>query len=188
MDRSGERQHVNVLQNSTDARLVTCLIAGRSDDYPSHRCCTPVWHSQTTKMAREEDAQAQAIAVPSKDPVKKDTKEEKEKVSFGDGKDIKEEKKDDDLSEEDLQLKNELEMLVDRLRVSSCMILLCLQEVLRPVIHAIPSVRAGIRQEFAQTCLRVLTIAHQNKHIFYDLSTQAPQVPKASLSRHENHL
>ncbi|UZJ54685.1 hypothetical protein CBS101457_004005 [Exobasidium rhododendri] len=69
-------------------------------------------------MAREEDAQAQSIAVPSEDPVKKEKKEEKEKVSFGDGKEIKADKKDDELSEEDLQLKNELEMLVDRLRES----------------------------------------------------------------------
>lgn len=71
-------------------------------------------------MAREEsDAQAQSIAVPSKDPVKKEQKEaHKEKTSFGDGKDVKAEKNDDELSEEDLQLKNELEMLAERLTVS----------------------------------------------------------------------
>lgn len=75
-------------------------------------------------MAREEDAQAQSIAVPSEDPKKKDKKEQVKDDKFGkpqengDGKDSKANKNDVELSEEDLQLKNELEMLVERLRVS----------------------------------------------------------------------
>lgn len=75
-------------------------------------------------MAREEDAQAQSISVPSEDPVKKDKKEEIKDDKFGkpqengDAKDAKANKNEVELSEEDLQLKTELEMLVERLRVS----------------------------------------------------------------------
>ncbi|PWN27804.1 putative RPN1-26S proteasome regulatory subunit [Jaminaea rosea] len=69
----------------------------------------------------DEDAAAQRIVVPSDDPVAKkkkdddvDVKDNKDKANgrIGkDGKPIKEE----EISEEDLQLKNELEMLVERL-------------------------------------------------------------------------
>lgn len=72
----------------------------------------------------DEDSAAQRIVVPSEDPVKKDAKAaEKGKATDKDGKplDAKAGKdgkpaKEDELSEEDLQLKNELEMLVDRLK------------------------------------------------------------------------
>lgn len=75
------------------------------------------------------DAQKQAIAVPSQDPAKKDKKDEEKNKQNGtvngdakgkegaDGKDSKKDKKEDELSEEDLQLKNELEMLTERLKV-----------------------------------------------------------------------
>lgn len=66
-------------------------------------------------MAREE--QEFAIQVPSTDPEKKTEKKQNDgKKANGDAHDAKKDKADDDLSEEDLQLKNELEMLVERLR------------------------------------------------------------------------
>ncbi|MCO5574673.1 hypothetical protein L7F22_028463 [Adiantum nelumboides] len=72
-------------------------------------------------MAREEDAQAQSISVPSEDPPKKEEKDGKNEdpkvVENGNGKEAND-KKDDELSEEDLQLKNELEMLVERLEAA----------------------------------------------------------------------
>lgn len=66
----------------------------------------------------DEDAAAQRIVVPSDDPVTKpsDKKEEQSKAGAK-GKDGKPQK-EDELSEEDMQLKNELEMLVDRLKES----------------------------------------------------------------------
>lgn len=70
----------------------------------------------------DEDAAAQRIVVPSEDPLTKVTDEKRnekhdaaEKV-LGKTKDGKPVKGEDELSEEDLQLKNELEMLVERLR------------------------------------------------------------------------
>lgn len=69
----------------------------------------------------DEDAAAQRIVVPSEDPVKKpdDNEKGKGKDAQVNGKSDKETSskpvKEDELSEEDLQLKNELEMLVERL-------------------------------------------------------------------------
>ncbi|MCO5602882.1 hypothetical protein L7F22_057021 [Adiantum nelumboides] len=73
------------------------------------------------------DAQKQTIAVPSEDPAKKDKKDEDKEAKVNgdakgkgsaDGADGKKDKKEDELSEEDLQLKNELEMLTERLKES----------------------------------------------------------------------
>lgn len=76
-------------------------------------------------MSRGEE-QGYAVQVPSEDPKKKDVeKKDAEKKENGDvkmngeaGQEKKENKNDDELSEEDLQLKNELEMLVERLSES----------------------------------------------------------------------
>lgn len=74
------------------------------------------------------DAQKQTIAVPSEDPAKKDKKDEDKEAKVNgdakgkgsaDGADGKKDKKEDELSEEDLQLKNELEMLTERLKVGA---------------------------------------------------------------------
>jgi 26S proteasome regulatory subunit N1 len=76
-------------------------------------------------MAKGEE-QAIAIKVPSEDPKKKDAKDGVNGKADGKDADVemngdaavdadKKDKKDDELSEEDLQLKNELEMLVERL-------------------------------------------------------------------------
>ncbi|CAO1614769.1 unnamed protein product [Sympodiomycopsis kandeliae] len=66
----------------------------------------------------DEDAAAQRIVVPSDDPVTKPKDKEQEDKDKGKsnakGKDGKP-NKEDELSEEDMQLKNELEMLVERL-------------------------------------------------------------------------
>lgn len=65
----------------------------------------------------DEDATAQRIVVPSEDPVTKPNGDKNDATSKSSGK-TKDGKplKEDELSEEDLQLKNELEMLVERLR------------------------------------------------------------------------
>ncbi|KZO98487.1 26S proteasome regulatory complex non-ATPase subcomplex Rpn1 subunit [Calocera viscosa TUFC12733] len=55
------------------------------------------------------------VVVPSEDPVKSKKEEEKEKEKLADGKDDNK-GEGEELSEEDLQLRNELEMLVERLR------------------------------------------------------------------------
>lgn len=76
-------------------------------------------------MARE-DAQEQSITVPAEDPKKAGDKDKATQdgkangVPAGEGKtkEGKSSTKEDELSEEDLQLKNELEMLVERLKVS----------------------------------------------------------------------
>ncbi|CAO1638167.1 unnamed protein product [Parajaminaea phylloscopi] len=70
----------------------------------------------------DEDAAAQRIVVPSEDPVSKPAEDQAkgkdgaEKAGSSKTKDGKPIKGEDELSEEDLQLKNELEMLVERLR------------------------------------------------------------------------
>ncbi len=67
----------------------------------------------------ERERATQSLMVPSEDPEKK----EKKHVNGKDVPDSKDDKKDaakkkeDELNEEDLQLKNELEMLVERLKV-----------------------------------------------------------------------
>ncbi|TFY81420.1 hypothetical protein EWM64_g2591, partial [Hericium alpestre] len=57
------------------------------------------------------------LAVPSKDAKRKEKKEQKEqKAGEANGKLIPETKEGEELSEEDQQLKGELEMLVERLK------------------------------------------------------------------------
>jgi len=87
-------------------------------------------------MARDPtQAGESSITVPSEDPKKKqvdDKKNQNQKdSSTSTDKDAststdKKDKKDDELSEEDLQLKNELEMLVERLKVSDLLLPLLL--------------------------------------------------------------
>jgi len=66
-------------------------------------------------MENQDERVTYDIVVPSEDPEpRKDAK--KEEVLKGQEVTDKADGKDDDISEEDLQLKNELEMLVERLR------------------------------------------------------------------------
>jgi 26S proteasome regulatory subunit N1 len=77
-------------------------------------------------MSEQRERATQSIMVLSEDPAKKD---DKQKGKEGDGdkavngsatqdeKNKSAKKKEDELNEEDLQLKNELEMLVERLKV-----------------------------------------------------------------------
>ena len=84
-------------------------------------------------MAGERERASQSILVPSEDPQQSKDKDGKEAAGkqpngttttdTGGTNDSKQsaaaKKKQDELNEEDLQLKNELEMLVERLKVSS---------------------------------------------------------------------
>ncbi|KAI0312775.1 26S proteasome regulatory complex non-ATPase subcomplex Rpn1 subunit [Amylostereum chailletii] len=71
-----------------------------------------------------------AISVPSEDPKKKE-----EKPDGASGKQKPEEKKEEDLSEEDLQLQGELEMLIERLKESNTSLYRPALETLRTLIR-----------------------------------------------------
>ncbi|KAJ7755387.1 armadillo-type protein [Mycena maculata] len=91
------------------------------------------------------DSTEQTISVPSEDPKKKDEKEkDKEEGSSKLTKDSKEKKQDgkdakegegEELSEEDLQLRNELEMLAERLKESNTELYRPALETLRTLIR-----------------------------------------------------
>jgi 26S proteasome regulatory subunit N1 len=74
-------------------------------------------------MAQDKEAQAESISVLSEDPIKNKKKDaeglDDKQDNAAPSKDAPNGKKEADLSEEDEQLKNELEMLVERLQVSS---------------------------------------------------------------------
>ncbi|KAI0711277.1 armadillo-type protein [Earliella scabrosa] len=76
-----------------------------------------------------------AIAVPSEDPKKKKPEEKAEDVKDGASKKKDEEKEGEELSEEDLQLKNELEMLIERLREPNTELYRPALETLRTLIR-----------------------------------------------------
>ncbi|KAL1943923.1 hypothetical protein VTO73DRAFT_3741 [Trametes versicolor] len=77
-----------------------------------------------------------AIPVPSEDPKKKKEEEKAENGDASAAKKPKEEEKDgEDLSEEDLQLKNELEMLIERLREPNTALYQPALETLRTLIR-----------------------------------------------------
>ncbi|KAK7683207.1 hypothetical protein QCA50_013880 [Cerrena zonata] len=78
------------------------------------------------------DPQSVSIAVPSKDPKKKEKKDEEEESKQKLTDDTKE---GEDLSEEDLQLKNELEMLIERLKEPNTELYRPALETLRTLIR-----------------------------------------------------
>ncbi|KAJ9107463.1 hypothetical protein QFC21_000916 [Naganishia friedmannii] len=83
----------------------------------------------------QDDIPTVTIAVPSKDPEPKDG-EDKKPVKFGEKplENGKSDKKEDEISEEDLQLKNELEMLVDRIKEDDTTLYAAALESLRTLI------------------------------------------------------
>jgi len=125
-----------------------------------------------------------ALAVPSDDPKKKDAKEEKIRP----GADAKEGEElvrpcfvswAADLltcpqSEEDLQLRGELEMLVERLRVcdSFTRFMFCGRNS-----------SVGARYHVIPTSTRDPSNAHPYIYIFNDLRSETPQIPTTTLSR-----
>ena len=68
-------------------------------------------------MSKQDEENAVSISVPSKDPEKKE-----EKLTNGKVLDKDEKSKGEELTEEDAALKAELEMLVERLKVSHCLL------------------------------------------------------------------
>ncbi|KAI9063544.1 26S proteasome regulatory complex non-ATPase subcomplex Rpn1 subunit [Trametes sanguinea] len=76
------------------------------------------------------------IPVPSKDPKKKEEEKPEQDAKDATAKKIKDEEKEgEDLSEEDLQLKNELEMLIERLREPNTELYRPALETLRTLIR-----------------------------------------------------
>lgn len=137
------------------------------------------------------DAQKQAIAVPSEDPAKKDKKDEDKEAKVNgdakgkgsaDGADGKKDKKEDELSEEDLQLKNELEMLTERLKVGSSPFF---ERGKGSLLTLAPP---GIGPRPAPAGTRVVADADSDQHIVNDLRAQASQIPPPPLSRPQGDL
>lgn len=107
-------------------------------------------------MAQDKEAQAESIVVLSDDPVKnkkKDAEGLDDKKDDGVPKDPNTGKKVDDLSDEDLQLKNELEMLVERLEVSAVN-----ANVSRFSTNMCHLIFTGVRQVIIPTRSRVTSI------------------------------
>ena len=81
----------------------------------------------------------------------------------------------DELSEEDSQLKSELEMLVERLQVRLNRTRLCF---VSKVLKGRP---AGARYDTLQTSARCHKELHQNFDIFYDSRSKTAEIPATSL-------
>lgn len=145
----------------------------------------------------EDHRLASEILVPSTDPKKADDKPKANGDAKGKGKG--DEKDQPDIvssspeilrmismsqwlmhqSEEDLQLQAELEMLVERLKVSSLSQLLA-RIRRRPVI--VPQlIKTGKRHRLVPSCSRVPAKPYTDKHEQYDECAQAAQIPQTAL-------
>ncbi|KAI0746883.1 armadillo-type protein [Daedaleopsis nitida] len=119
-----------------------------------------------------------AIAVPSEDPKKKKPEEKPQgDVKDGASKKKDEEKEGEELSEEDLQLKTELEMLIERLRESNTELFRPALETLRTLIRTSTSSMTSVPKPLkflhphypALQSLYETWTASDNKSLFADI-------------------
>lgn len=130
------------------------------------------------------------IQVPAKDPKKKEEKPETDEKAKPNG-DVKEGEDlvcvhcfssndvcltNDLQSDDDMQLKNELEMLTERLRVRVC----CECPASRGCERGM---FLGTQHRVVQTSSRDTPDADSNLHFVYDLGSEASQVPPPTLPR-----